>query len=105
MKKIKYGIISIAVLALIVGCARPSLSYQTGGMKSDNYAQFMKEYQAMPDKKAMAMAKNKQGSLVYGYAHSRQSFEEAKRVAMEQCEMRKKDAGLKATCKIHKVGN
>lgn len=102
MKKIRYSLIAVAVIMGISGCSTPSISYRTGGVESQSFAKFVEEYNAMPGKKAMAVADNNKGDLVYGYAHSRQTIEQARNVAMEQCEITKKDAGLDADCEIYK---
>ena len=101
MNKFLSGAMLVATVIGLSGCT----VYQYSTVKSDKFDEFLKEYKELNGEKAIAMAKDKTGSHVYGYAYNRQTQAEANKVAIAECEDRNKDAGIDAACKIYKEGN
>lgn len=101
MKKFLSGVVVAITVIGLSGCT----VHQYSTVKTEKFDQFLAEYKELNGEKAIAMAKDKTGSHVYGYAYSRQTQAEANKVALAECVDRNKEAGLDAECKIYKEGN
>ena len=106
MQKMLLSLVLLSGIWIVSGCAlvgtKPLHPYGDGYL----YNAF-EAYKQFPKHKAMVVAIEPSGKMLWGYASDVNSTEEAKRIAMEACQKAKKQSHISAdvVCKLYAVDN
>ena len=87
----------VLIAVLIGGCA--------GGPPKSRFEREYQRYLSLPNQKAMAVAGDPNGRWVYGYGYGARSSGMAEVSEMEQCNVRRREIGPDAECRIYAKGS
>lgn len=89
---------ALGVVAAALACA------PAGPPGESRFQREFQRYLSLPNQKVFVIAGDPEGAWVHGYAYKARSQIEAQDLAMEQCNVRKKELAVPAECVVYAIG-